>query len=90
MKLTQDPWFSAGGGLPAWPPCVPGAILDDVEIVRPYTISRHLMLTVTDRDTSWRIPLRVDQPAQIPALHDLLVANIGRTLAEIGDLELQP
>jgi len=109
MKLSQDPRFSAGDGLPAWPPrtgeaqpngkrpalatattCASGATLDDVQIVRPYTISRHLMLTVSNRDSSWRVPLRLDQPGHIPALHDLLVANIGRTIAEIGELELHP
>jgi hypothetical protein len=65
-----------------------GARLEDVHIVRPYTISRHLILTVSDHDTSWKVSLRVDQPTLIPALHELLVANLGRTIAEIGELEL--
>jgi hypothetical protein len=63
------------------------ATLADVRIVRPYTISRHLMLTVKNGYTSWRVPLRLDEPAQIPALHGFLVANLGRTIAEIGELE---
>ncbi|MGH2403934.1 MAG: hypothetical protein ACRDGN_05645 [bacterium] len=66
------------------------ATLDDVRIVRPYTISRHLMLTVSNRYTSWKVPLRLDHPAHIPALHEFLLANLGRTIAEIGDLEFHP
>lgn len=67
-----------------------GARLADVSIVRPYTISRHLMLTLSDRFTSWKVPLRLDHPAQVPALHEFLLANVGRTIAEIGELELHP
>jgi len=70
--------------------CEPGATLDDVRIVKPYMISRHLMLTVSNDDNSWRVPLRLDQPTHIPALHEFLRVNLGRTIAEIGELEIHP
>jgi hypothetical protein len=39
-----------------------GTELDEVHIVNPYTISRHLMLTVSNRDASWKVALRANNP----------------------------
>jgi hypothetical protein len=54
-----------------------GTKLDEVHIVSPYTISRHLMLTVSNRDASWKVALRANQPRLIAALHEFLLAHIG-------------
>lgn len=88
----RDTAGSSSGRSTAWSTatiCAPEATLGDVRIVRPYMISRHLILTVRDHDNSWKVPLRLDQPVHIPALHEFLVANLGRTIAEIGDLETE-
>src|SRR5262245_20901463 len=85
---TGSPLFRKGA--PTSPSATSGATLDDVCIVRPYTLSRHLMLTLSNRGASWKMSLRLEQPVHIPVLHEFLLANVGRTIAEIGELEFQP
>jgi hypothetical protein len=98
MKMRQLAWRSGPVTVPAWPlrwgastglehltPLPRNGVLESVERIEDSTL---LKLTMRFEAREYVGMLTWDPPPSIEAVEQLLQANLGRSLEEIGDLDV--